>query len=231
MRRAALDACSGGVNASDFFDFPASLPFAAYFDPEAMPWEWVSQIKVALAAHAHRQLPRDVPSGVAIEGDVYIHDSVKLPPFCSIAGPAWIGEGVQIRPGAFVRGNVIVGRGSVLGNSCEYKNCLLLEDVQTPHFSYIGDSILGNRSHLGAGVILSNLRLDQKPIKVDFGGALVETGLRKLGAIVGDGAEIGCNSVLMPGSIIGRRSLVGPLTPFKGTLAADQVSWLRQAAE
>ena len=211
------------MNASDYFDFPASLPFGEFFDPQVNPWEWVQQIRLALQSASLHQLPKDLPPGVSITGDVYIHDSVKLPPFCSIQGPVWIGEGVQIRPGCFIRGNVIVGAGSVLGNSCEYKNCLLLENVETPHFSYIGDSILGNSAHLGAGVILSNLRLDQKEIKVDFGGRIHHTGMRKLGAIIGDRAEVGCNSVLMPGSIVGRRSLIGPLTPFKGTLGAGQI--------
>lgn len=211
------------MNASDFFELPDSLPFADFFDPMAMPWEWVSQIKGALKECASHHVPDHVPAGVSIKGDVFIHESVELPPFCSIQGPVWIGEGVEIRPGAYIRGNVIVGAGSVLGNSCEFKNCLLMENVQVPHFSYVGDSILGNNSHLGAGVILSNLRLDQKEIKVEFGGQHVDTGMRKLGGILGDEAEVGCNSVLMPGSIIGKRSLIGPLTSFKGSLAANQV--------
>lgn len=212
-----------GVKASDLFDFPASLPFAEFFSSEALPWQWIEQIEPALAAGFEERLPREIPPGVSIKGTVFIHESVELPAFCSIEGPAWIGAGVQIRPGAYIRGNVIVGSGSVVGNSCEYKNCLLLEGVQTPHFSYIGDSVLGNRSHLGAGVILSNLRLDQKPVTVETPDGPMDTGLRKFGALLGDDAEVGCNAVLNPGSILGRRSLVGPLTPFKGTLAAGQV--------
>ncbi len=211
------------MNASDFFEFPSSLPFAEFFAPDAQPWEWVSRIKLALGACDQFRLKAAVPPGVSISGDVFIHESVELPPFCSIEGPVWIGEGVQIRPGAYLRGNVIVGAGSVLGNSCEFKNSLLLEGVQVPHFSYVGDSVLGNRAHLGAGVILSNLRLDQQPIKVELAGRREDTGMRKLGAILGDNSEVGCNSVLNPGSILGRRSLVGPLTSFRGTLAAEQV--------
>ncbi len=206
------------VKASDLFSFPQSIPFAEFFDPNALPWQWIGQIKPALAAGFEECVPAKIPAGVSIKGKVFIHESVELPAFCSIEGPAWIGEGVQIRPGAYIRGNVIVGAGSVVGNSCEYKNCLLLEGVQTPHFSYIGDSILGNRSHLGAGVILSNLRLDQKAVKVTTEAGIVDTGLRKFGALVGDEAEVGCNSVLNPGSILGKRALVGPLTPFVGTL-------------
>lgn len=212
-----------GMIASDFFDFPRSLPFVDFFRPEVRPWEWIGQIKEALAAGFETRAPSELPAGARISGPVFLHPSVELPAFCSIEGPAWIGEGVQIRPGAYLRGNVIVGAGSVLGNSCEYKNCLLMEGVQTPHFSYVGDSILGNRSHLGAGVILSNLRLDQQPVKVKLDGAMVETGLRKFGAILGDEAEVGCNSVLNPGSIVGKRSLIGPLTAFRGSLAAGQM--------
>lgn len=212
-----------GVKASDLFSFPASIPFGDFFSPELLPWEWIGQIKKALESGFEERVPVDLPAGVSIKGRVFIHESVELPAFCSIEGPAWIGENVQIRPGAYIRGNVIIGAGSVVGNSCEYKNCLLLEGVQTPHFSYIGDSVLGNRSHLGAGVILSNLRLDQKPVKVELPEGWIETGLRKFGALVGDEAEVGCNSVLNPGSILGRRSLVGPLIPFRGTLAASQM--------
>ncbi|MBC2605379.1 UDP-N-acetylglucosamine diphosphorylase [Pelagicoccus albus] len=211
------------MKASELFEFPASIPFGSFFDPEAPAWEWIGQIKPALASGFDAQIPENVPPGVSVTGKVYIHESVELPPFCSIEGPAWIGEGVQIRPGAYIRGNVIIGARSVVGNSCEYKNCLLLEGVQTPHFSYIGDSVLGNRSHLGAGVILSNLRLDQKLVKVETETGKVESGLRKFGALLGDDAEVGCNSVLNPGSVIGPRSLVGPLTSFKGTLLPDQL--------
>lgn len=211
------------MKASDLFTFPDSIPFGDFFSPDVLPWEWIGQIKPALASGFEARVPESVPAGVLIEGRVFIHPSVKLPAFCSIQGPAWIGDGVEIRPGAYIRGNVIIGAGSVVGNSCEYKNCLLLEGVQTPHFSYIGDSVLGNRSHLGAGVILSNLRLDQKPVKAKTDGGFVDTGLRKFGALLGDDAEVGCNAVLNPGSILGKRALVGPLTPFSGTLAAGKM--------
>lgn len=112
----------------------------------------------------------------------------------------------------------------MLGNACEFKNCLLMDRVQVPHFSYVGDSILGNKAHLGAGVICSNLRLDQKPVVIRAGDARFETGLRKLGAIVGDGAEVGCNAVLNPGSVLGRRALVPPATSFSGYLPANTMA-------
>ncbi len=169
-----------------------------------------------------------MPPGCAIEGKVYLHPSVKLPPFCSITGPAYIGEGCEIRPGAFIRGNVIAGKGCVLGNSCEFKNCLLLDGVQVPHFSYVGDSVLGNRAHLGAGVICSNLRLDQADVPVQQpDGSRIFSGLRKLGALVGDHAEVGCNSVLNPGSILGKRSVVMPNTSFRETLKANTIAYTK----
>lgn len=212
------------MKASDLFDFPSSIPFASFFDGNLQPWEWLKAISVALDdGQWEASLPEVVPTGVHIEGKVFIHDSVKLPAFCSIKGPAWIGEDVEIRPGAYIRGKVIIGAGSVVGNSCEYKNCLLMEKTQTPHFSYIGDSILGNGAHLGAGVILSNLRLDQKPVKVLVDGKRVDSGLRKFGAMIGDNAEAGCNSVLNPGSILGRRALLGPLSSFSGTLKEGEL--------
>src|SRR5580704_3385847 len=149
------------MKAADFFTLPRSLaPFLAAFQPDAAPWEWLKQIGPALAARRLDQPPlRPFPSGVQAEGWVYIHPSVKIPPTATFIGPAWIGANTEIRPGAFIRGNVIVGEGCVLGNACEFKNCVLMDRVQVPHFSYVGDSILGNGAHLGAGVVCSNLRL------------------------------------------------------------------------
>jgi NDP-sugar pyrophosphorylase family protein len=151
------------MRADELFTFPASLAaFASYFRCDAAPWEWVAAIKKALESLDWENLaPRaDLPEGVCVKGKVFIHPDAILPPFACIEGPAWIGAKTEIRPGAFIRGNVIVGEGCVLGNSCEFKNCLLLDRVQVPHFSYVGDSVLGNKAHLGAGAICANLRLD-----------------------------------------------------------------------
>lgn len=163
-----------------------------------------------------------------LEGRVWIHPSVKLPPFATIIGPAYIGAKTEIRPGAYIRGNVIAGEGCVLGNSSEFKNCLLLDNVQAPHFNYVGDSILGNGAHLGAGVICSNLRLDQGKVIVRLPAVEVDTGLRKLGAILGDKAEVGCNSVLNPGTLLGPRALIAPCTSFGGYLPANTIARARQ---
>jgi len=215
------------MKASDFFALPGSLArFGRSFPADAPPWDWLRNIAAAFA-----ELPppaaRTLPPGVSVEGTVWIDATVKLPAYATIIGPAWIGARTEIRPGAFIRGNVIVGEGCVLGNACEFKNCVLLDGVQVPHFSYVGDSVLGNKAHLGAGVICSNLRLDQKPIIVRTGDATYDTGLRKFGAILGDGAEVGCNAVLNPGSILGKRALISPTTAFSGVLPAATIAYAR----
>jgi len=216
------------VKASDFFTLPPSLAlFRAAFPPDAPPWEWLKQIGPALAAHRFDQPLPSLPPGVHVEGLVYLHPSVKLPSTATLIGPAWIGARTEIRPGAFIRGNVIVGEGCVLGNSCEFKNCLLMDGVQVPHFSYVGDSILGNGAHLGAGAILSNFRLDQQPIVLRLPDITVETGLRKFGAILGDRTEIGCNAVLQPGTLLGPRALVMPAMAFGGWLPPATIARTR----
>ena len=217
LRDDLLQGC--GVIAADFFALPESLAsFAAHFPANIPPWEWLKRIGPALAAHPFEGTGAVRPPGVSVEGSVYLHPTVKLPTYATIIGPAWIGAGTEIRPGAFIRGNVIVGSNCVLGNACEFKNCLLLDGAQVPHFSYVGDSILGNGAHFGAGVICSNMRLDQKTVTVRTDTQTFETGLRKFGAIVGDGAEVGCNAVLNPGTVLGPRALVMPAMAFSGYL-------------
>ncbi len=218
------------MKASELFDLPQSLGrFAAFFNPDAAPWEWVTAISAALASVEWAALEKrpDIPAGVVIKGDVYLHPTAKLPAFASIEGPTWIGEGTEIRPGAFIRGNVIVGADCVIGNSSEYKNCLLMDNVQTPHYNYVGDSVLGNKAHLGAGVICANLRLDQKEVPVQTPGGRAMTGLRKLGALMGEGAEAGCNAVLQPGSILGKRAVVMSTLAFSGYLEPEMMAYAR----
>jgi len=215
--------------AKDLFQFPESLPFADSFLPEMAPWEWVQQIKSALANVDFTERRTDIPAGLQVDDNVYIHPSARLPAYGVIQGPAYIGAEVELRPGIFIRGNVIVGAKSVLGNSCEFKNCLLLEGVQAPHYNYVGDSVLGNKAHLGAGVICSNLRLDQSEVRVDVpDGGKVNTGMRKLGALIADGAEVGCNAVLNPGSILGKRALVMPTMAFRGYLKQNSIAFVRE---
>ncbi|MDP3068993.1 MAG: UDP-N-acetylglucosamine diphosphorylase [Opitutaceae bacterium] len=218
------------MKASDFFTLPVSLArFAPHFLAEAPPWDWLKHIAAACAGIEDNSASRQCPPGLHLEGQVWLHPSVKLPAYCTIIGPVWIGAKCDLRPGAFIRGNVIAGEGCVLGNACEFKNCLLMDGVQVPHFSYVGDSILGNRAHFGAGVICSNLRLDQQPIVVRTADATHETGLRKFGAIVGDGAEVGCNVVLNPGTVLGPRALVTPAIAVGGYIPAATIAHARPA--
>lgn len=218
------------MKASDYFTLPASLAvFAPFFRADVAPWEWLKQIAAALAALPEPEPGAGRPPGVHIEGKVWLHPSVRLPAYATILGPTWIGAGTEIRPGAFIRGNVIVGERGVLGNACEFKNCVLMDRVQVPHFSYVGDTIMGNAAHFGAGVICSNLRLDQQPIVVRTADAVYETGLRKFGAIVGDAAEVGCNAVLNPGTLLGPRSLVTPTLAFGDVLPAATIAHARPA--
>jgi len=217
------------MKASDFFQLPASLePFAAHFPADLPPWEWLKRIGQALAGWHFDAAPPMVPAGVHLTGPVYLHPSVKLPPYAIITGPAWIGPETDIRPGAQIRGNVIAGARCVLGNASEYKNCLLLDQVETAHYNYVGDSILGNRAHLGAGAICSNLRLDRTEVMVKLPAGPLGSGLRKFGAVLGDRAEVGCNAVLNPGTLLGPRALVMPALAFGGYLPAGTIARVRQ---
>lgn len=208
------------VKARDLFSLPDSLAlFEPFFDADAEPWTWLGRIGEALAARLQPNAPNGYPAGVHIEGPVYIHPSARLPHTATLIGPIWIGPGSKLMPGCFLRGNVIVGANCVVGHCAEIKNALLMDDVHVPHRPYIGDSILGSGSHLGAGVVLSNLRLDQKPITVRLSdGRAINTGLRKFGALLGEKAEVGCNAVLNPGTILGRRALVAPSITLGGVV-------------
>ncbi len=160
--------------------------------------------------------------------DVFVGVGTIIEPGAMIKGPAWIGENCQIRNGAYIRENVIIGNNVVAGNSCEFKNCLIFDKAEVAHFNYVGDSILGYKAHLGAGVILSNVRLDRREVTVSLPDSILPTGLRKFGAIVGDHAEIGCNSVLSPGSLIGRQALIYPGVSWRGILPEKRIARLRQ---
>ncbi len=157
-----------------------------------------------------------------ISPEVFVHKSVKIASTATLCAPCVIGEGTEIRPGAYIRGNVLVGKNCVIGNSTELKNAILFDSVQVPHYNYVGDSLLGYLSHMGAGAIASNIRSDRKNIVI-HGGTDVETGLRKIGTVLGDGVEIGCNSVLCPGSIVGRGAIVYPLSRVRGVIPADSI--------
>jgi len=217
------------VKASDFFSLPDSLAeFRPFFPDDVAPWDWLKFIGKALEQVVKPTQFAQVPPGLLIEGPVYIHPSVKLPHVGTLIGPIWVGPDSKLLPGCYLRGNVIVGAGCTVGHNAEIKNSLLMDKVQAPHRPYIGDSILGNASHLGAGVVLSNLRLDQKNIFVRIpGSGSVDSGLRKFGAILGDKAEVGCNSVLNPGTIMGKRALVTPSITVSGVIPEATIAHAR----
>lgn len=197
--------------------------------PDSQPvWTALTRIDSYLGFRLQRDIRSAVPQGVFIGEDVFIDEEVSLEPGVVIRGPAWIGKGCSLRSGCYIRENVIVGNNCVLGNSCEFKNSIIFDNAEVPHFNYVGDSILGYKAHLGAGVILSNVRLDRGDVLVDDGKKTHSTGLRKFGAVVGDYAEIGCNSVINPGSLIGTRSIVYPLSSFGGVLPANSILKTRQ---
>jgi len=163
-------------------------------------------------------LLQNPPEGFTLlkEG-VLVGEGVAISETATILPPAVIGSGAEIRPGAYLRGNVLTGARCVLGNSSELKNCVLLEHVQVPHYNYVGDSVLGNNSHMGAGAVCSNLKSDGKQIVI-HGDEDIPTGLRKIGAILGDGADVGCGCVLNPGTVIGQGTRVYPLTSVRGVI-------------
>ncbi len=160
---------------------------------------------------------------------VFIHKSADVSDTAMIKGPCIIGAESTVRHCAFIRGNVLIGEGCVVGNSTEVKNSVLFDKVQVPHFNYVGDSILGFCAHFGAGVITSNVKCDKTDISVDFCGDRIMTGMRKFGALVGDKTEVGCNCVLNPGTVIGRESLIYPLSNVRGYI--DEYSIYKSRAE
>ena len=140
-----------------------------------------------------------------------------------ICGPAVIGAGSEIRHGAYIRGSALVGEGCIIGNSCELKNAIIFDGAQIPHFNYVGDSVVGYRAHMGAGAITSNVKSDKTPISIRSGSEFIETGLLKLGAMIGDFAEIGSGCVLNPGTVIGRNSNIYPLSSVRGSIPKNSI--------
>lgn len=188
------------------------------FDNVENVWEAIAKISTYLQFRLKPAIHGTVIGKPFISDQVFIGKGTTIEHGAMIKGPAWIGENCEIRNGCYIRENVIVGDGCILGNSCEFKNSLIFDGAQVPHFNYVGDSILGWKAHLGAGVILSNVKLDKTEIGVWAEGKMLPSGLRKFGAIVGDLAEIGCNSVLSPGSVIGKNSVIYPGTQWRGVL-------------
>lgn len=158
-----------------------------------------------------------------VQNDVWIAKNASVAPTADISGPCIIDECAEIRHFAFIRGSAIIGKNCVVGNSTELKNCILFDNVQVPHFNYIGDSILGFKAHLGAGAVTSNVKSDKTLVKIKCDGETIETGLKKFGALVGDFSEVGCNSVLCPGTVLGRNCTVYPTSCVRGYIKENHI--------
>jgi UDP-N-acetylglucosamine diphosphorylase / glucose-1-phosphate thymidylyltransferase / UDP-N-acetylgalactosamine diphosphorylase / glucosamine-1-phosphate N-acetyltransferase / galactosamine-1-phosphate N-acetyltransferase len=208
---------------ADLFDL-SQTEHAKIFGDCTYSWDVLKQIENYLAANLKPEL-RNQCEGRAYIGDkVFIGEGTVVEDGVMIKGPVIIGRNCQIRHNAYLRENVIIGDDCVVGNSSELKNSLLFNGAQVPHFNYIGDSILGHKAHLGAGVKISNIKLVPGNVTVEMNGAPHDTGLRKFGALLGDGAEVGCNAVLNPGSIIGRGAIIYPNVFWRGILAANMIA-------
>ena len=184
------------------------------------PWEVLPKIKEFTAELGKTLDPEEYDE---IAPEVWVHKSVKIAPTASLNGPCIIGEGTEVRQCAFVRGSAIIGKKCVIGNSTEVKNAVIFDNCEVPHYNYVGDSVLGYHAHMGAGSILSNIKADKKNVTIAFEGEKVPTGLRKMGAILADWVDLGCNSVCNPGSVIGRRTNLYPLSFVRGFVPADHV--------
>ncbi|MBQ8344800.1 MAG: UDP-N-acetylglucosamine pyrophosphorylase [Clostridia bacterium] len=184
------------------------------------PWEALPRIKDFVRSLGQTLSADDYLSPAE---DVWISKTATVAPSAVICGPAIIGHRTEVRTGAFIRGAVLVGEGCVVGNSCELKNAILFDCVQVPHFNYVGDSILGYRSHTGAGAITSNVKSDKTLVTVQTEDGRLETGLKKFGAMLGDSVEVGCNSVLNPGTVIGRNTNIYPLSSVRGTIPPNSI--------
>lgn len=158
-----------------------------------------------------------------LDGNIYISKKATVSPTAHIGGPCIICEGAEVRHCAYIRGKAIVGKGAVVGNSVELKNCILFDGTQVPHFNYVGDSVLGYKSHLGAGAVTSNVKSDKTSVTVNFNGVRIESGRKKFGAMLSDNVEVGCNSVLNPGTIVGRNSNVYPLSSVRGYIPENSI--------
>ena len=196
------------------------------FEGVTYPWEVLPKISDFIVKLGET-LPADEYDKVG--ENVWIAKSAKVFESAYIHGPAIIGKDAEVRHCAFIRGNAIVGEGAVVGNSTELKNVILFNKVQVPHYNYVGDSVLGYKSHMGAGSICSNVKSDKKLVVVKDSDEKIETGLKKFGAMLGDHVEVGCGSVLNPGTVIGRNTNIYPLSPVRGCIPADSI--YKNAAE
>lgn len=203
----------------NLFDYSKTIA-KDLFESAEYPWELLPKISEYIM-QLGPTLPKDTFEQIG--ENIWVAKSAKIAPSASLNGPLIIDEEAEIRHCAFIRGNAIVGKGAVVGNSTELKNCILFDCVQAPHYNYVGDSIYGYKAHTGAGVIASNLKADKSLVTVNFRGEKVETGVKKFGAMIGDFGDIGCNTVMNPGTVIGRRTSVYPLSFVRGYVEEDSI--------
>ena len=203
----------------ELFDFKETIA-SDIFEGLSYPWEVLPKIHDFII-ELGRKLSKDIYEE---KGDnIWVAKNAKVAPTACLNGPLIVDENAEIRHCAFIRGNAIIGKGAVVGNSTELKNVILFNKVQVPHYNYVGDSILGYKSHMGAGSITSNVKSDKTPVSVKGKNEKFETGLKKMGAILGDNVEVGCNSVLNPGTIIGQNSNIYPTSMVRGVVPSDSI--------
>jgi len=206
------------IDMKQFFDLEHTSA-ASLFEGVTYPWEVLPMIGQFVQAHM-AELEDDFTE---IKKDVWVGHGTTISDCTQIDGPTIIGKNCEIRHGAYIRGKVLIGDGVVIGNSSEIKNAIIFDNGQVPHFNYVGDSVLGYKAHIGAGVKLSNLKSDKSLVKIIIDGETIETGIKKFGAMIGDRVEVGCNAVLNPGTVLGNDANVYPLTFVRGYIPANHI--------
>lgn len=199
---------------------PEHTAAAEYLNTFRYPWQALAGLKDFIVRLGNTLSAEEYSE---VSPSVWVHKTAKIAPTAFIGSPCIVGENTDVRHCAFIRGSALIGKGCVVGNSTELKNVILSDGVQVPHYNYVGDSILGYKAHMGAGSITSNVKSDKTPVTVKDGDERIETGLKKFGAMLGDFAEVGCNSVLNPGTVIGRNSSVYPLSCVRGVIPGDSI--------
>ena len=207
------------ITISELYDLNETIA-SALFEGVTYPWEVLPKIKDFII-ELGKSLPKDIYEERG--ENIWVAKSAKVAPTACLNGPLIVDEDAEIRHCAFVRGSAIVGKGAVVGNSTELKNVVLFNKVQVPHYNYVGDSVLGYKAHMGAGSITSNVKSDKTLVVVKGEGISIETGLKKMGAMLGDNVEVGCNSVLNPGTVIGRESNIYPTSMVRGVIPAKSI--------
>ena len=203
----------------ELYDLDHTLA-ADYLKHFTYPWEALKGIKELIVEIGQTLDPEEYTE---VSEHVWVHKTATVFPSAYLGAPCIIGPETEVRHCAFIRGSALIGANCVVGNSCELKNVILFDHVQTPHYNYVGDSILGYYAHMGAGSVTSNVKSDKKLVVVHGGDENVETGLKKFGAMLGDHVEVGCNSVLNPGTVVGRNSRVYPTSCVRGVVPADSI--------